>query len=285
MDKFPRTNVGGISVSRMIIGQNMFAGGSHCTAARDDFLFQHFSCKEKIADIIEVFFRSGVDTIMSCFPAFPKLVDAVKIAEDRTGVKGILVSTPWFTKTPDALDNGFDWGEVERVMDKEVKVGTSICMPHSAITDSMIDQCAHKIRHMDKICKIIREHGMVPGLSTHCPESIVYADESGLDVETYISIYNARGFLMHLELDWTQKIIQNANKPVTVIKPLAAGYLRPFEGLNFVWNTIRDMDMVTVGTMYPKEAEECIELSLSILEKKDAKLKLQETRSKRSVKI
>jgi len=38
---------------------------------------------------------------------------------------------------------------------------------------------------MDKISEMIRKYKMIPGLSTHVPESIVYSDESGLDVETY----------------------------------------------------------------------------------------------------
>ena len=46
---------------------------------------------------------------------------------------------------------------------------------------------------------------MIPGLSTHMPETPIYADESGLDVDTYISIYNAMGFLMQIEVDWVQR--------------------------------------------------------------------------------
>jgi len=42
--------------------------------------------------------------------------------------------------------------------------------------------------------------------------------------------------------------------------------------------------MVTVGTMTPKEASEVIEISSAILEDRDYHLKLQETRSKASVK-
>ena len=37
---------------------------------------------------------------------------------------------------------------------------------------------------------MIRENGMVPGLSEHMPEMIVFSDLNGYDVETYI--YNAR---------------------------------------------------------------------------------------------
>jgi hypothetical protein len=69
------------------------------------------------------------------------------------------------------------------------------------------------------------------------------------------------------------------------IKPLAAGQVRPFQGLTFAWNAIRDVDMVTVGTMSAREAQECIELSLDILERRGpGTVRLQETRSKQSVK-
>ena len=91
------------------------------------------------------------------------------------------------------------------------------------------------------------------------------------------------GFLMQVEVDWIAKVIQNAKKPVMTIKPLAAGQLRPFQGLNFAWNTIRDIDMVTIGTMSPKEAAECIELSLGILERRTSNIKLQATRSKSAI--
>lgn len=68
------------------------------------------------------------------------------------------------------------------------------------------------------------------------------------------------------------------------IKPLAAGQLRPLQGLTFVWNSIRPQDMVAVGVMSPDEAKEVIEISLSILEKRLPDYQLQETRSKKSVK-
>jgi len=70
---------------------------------------------------------------------------------------------------------------------------------------------------------------------------------------------------------------------VMTIKPLAAGAIRPPTGLAFVWNTIRDCDMVTIGTMSAYEAEEVIEISLACLERRAADVKLQVTRSKRGL--
>ena len=92
------------------------------------------------------------------------------------------------------------------------------------------------------------------------------------------------GFLMQVEVDWIANVIRNAKKPVMTIKPMAAGQIRPFQALNFVWNTIRDQDMMTVGTMTPDEARELIEMSFSILEHRKSNVTLQETRSKASIK-
>ena len=125
---------------------------------------------------------------------------------------------------------------------------------------------------------------MIPGLSTHMPESVVYADKMGADVETYIQLYNAAGFLMQIEVDWVHRMIWNAKKPVITIKPLAAGRLPPLVGLAFSWSTLRDIDMVCVGPHTPYEVEEDIELSLAILEHRAPRVALQESRSKASLK-
>lgn len=79
----------------------------------------------------------------------------------------------------------------------------------------------------------------------------------GNDVATYIQIYNAAGFLMQVEIDWVQRIIWEAQKPVITIKPLAAGKLPPLVGLAFSWSTIRDRDMVCIGTSTAFPAWNC----------------------------
>lgn len=281
MSAFPRTEVGGLSVSRMIVGTNWFRGYSHCTPSKDKLINELVANRKAIADILEVFFRAGVDTVMGI--ADELLVDAMKEAQDRTGVKGIAVSTPHFPISADTPAKGIDSGEMERILDAQVKLGAAFVMPHQCTTDALVDRCTREIRHMAPICKAIRDRGMIPGLSTHMPESIIYSDETDLDVETYISMYNAMGFLMQVEVDWIASVIRNAKRPVMTIKPMAAGQIRPFQAMNFVWNTIRDCDMVTVGTLTPDEAKELIEMSLAILQRRTADVKLQETRSKASI--
>jgi hypothetical protein len=156
-------------------------------------------------------------------------------------------------------------------------------MPHQCITDALIDRMHNIIRDIDTYTRMIRERGMIPGLSSHMPESITIADATNADVESYIQLYNAAGFLMQIEADWVMRIIKNAKKPVMTIKPLAAGRLLPPVGLAFVWNTIRNQDMVTIGTTTPDEAREVIELSLDFLDRRLPENKLQTTRSKKSL--
>ena len=241
-----------------------------------------FSDYKKIADVLEVFFRSGVDTVMGLIRD-DKMGNAIKEAQDRTGVEAIIVSTPNFPTNERTPFDGFDVDEISRILDEEVERGSTFCLPHTSTTDQMVDKCTRELRQMDQLCAAIRERGLIPGLSTHLPESIIFADESGLDVETYISIFNAMGFLMPVEVDWTAHVIQKAKKPVMTIKPMAAGQLRPMQALTFSWNTIRDQDMITAGTMTPKEAEELVEFSMSILDRRASNVELQKTRSKQTI--
>ena len=279
MSGFPRTTVGGLSVSRMIVGTNWFLGFCHSTQAKCAFIQRTVTTRGRVADAIEVFLRAGVDTIM-CPHTQSVIPEAIDEAQQRTGAGAVVVSTPSFTTTPQTPVEGFDLDEVARILDGEVAKNARICMPHVSTTDKMVDKCARTVRQMDVVCRMIRERGMIPGLSTHTPETIVYADETGLDVETYIQPFNAMGFLMHVEVDWVADLIHRAKKPVTTIKTMAAGQIRPFQAMTFVWNAIRDCDMVTVGTVGPEEASELIEMSLSILEKRRPDLELQRTRSK-----
>lgn len=276
MDEFPRTLVGGVSLPRLLIGSNWFLGYSHTSLAKDRFI-KDLQTRERIARILTVFLQSGIDAVMA--PPSQLLEEAILDAEDQTGRAMIRILTPIFNLTPGGDPNS----EPEAMLDFCKKLNATFCMPHQCVTDALVDRRSGTIRDIDKYTKMIRARGMVPGLSTHMPESVIYADRTGADVETYIQIYNAAGFLMQVEADWIQRIITNAQKPVMTIKPLAAGKLLPIVGMAFVWNTIRPQDMVTIGTTTPDEAREIIDLSLDLLNHQMPDLELQKTRSKRSL--
>ncbi len=278
MTDFPRTTVGGVSLPRLLIGSNWFLGYSHTSRAQDNFI-KELQTRERITDILAVFMEYGIDAVMA--PNSQHLEDAIRDAEDRTGQPIIRIWTPSFNITPDGLPEN----EPEAVFDRTKALGATFCLPHQCVTDALMDRMHGEIREMGKYSRMIRERGMIPGLSTHMPELVPYADKTGVDVETYIQIYNGAGFLMQVEADWVMRIIHRAEKPVMTIKPLAAGRLLPVVGLAFVWNTIRDQDMVTIGTTTPAEAREVIEISLDLLDRRMPEYELQKTRSKESLEL
>ena len=263
--QFPRTEVGGLSLSRLIIGTNNIMGGSHRTVARDDHIKGIYNGNANaVADIVEAYLEHGVDTILGCL-AFSKFVlDGLRIAEERTGKKVNHIELIIFDTqdTPEARQ------EAKDIIKHCKDAGVDICLPLHMTVEKLVNKQERTIERIEDYLYMIREHDMIPGLSAHMPEIITYADENGYDVETYIQIYNAAGFLMQIEVELVHDIIWTAKKPVIAIKPMAAGHLNPFVGLNFVWNTIRPQDMVAVGCMTPEEAHETVEYSRAALDRR-----------------
>ena len=275
---FPRTQIENLSVPRMLIGTNWFTGYSHTSAAKDKFICK-VQNRKNLADIIETFMRAGVDAIYGVGPGASPLNEAVADAEDRVGSKCIRIGTPHLDLSGTAEAHAAN----EKTFDDFAAIGCDVCLPHMCITDAMVDRKTESIPGMDEFCAMIRQRGMIPGLSTHMPETVIYADKSDLDVGTYVQIYNAAGFLMQLEVDWVHRIIHEAKKPVITIKPLAAGRLLPLVGLAFNWATLRDRDMICIGCLTADEAQEVIDISLSQLSRQGPAVELQSTRSKKSV--
>ncbi len=55
----------------------------------------------------------------------------------------------------------------------------------------------------------------------------------------------------------------------------------PPTGLGFVYEHLKPIDTVCIGILSPQEAEEDVKLAVSIMEKQQAELELQYTRSKK----
>ncbi|MGN1122186.1 MAG: hypothetical protein ACI4RV_07445 [Eubacteriales bacterium] len=265
---FPRTTVGGISVSRFIIGTNWMAGWSHTSNAADQMIKEHHNTTKTLCPMLETFVGAGIDTIMGSFAHTPTILNAVRETEQKLGKKIILIDTP----SINVEDSAEGRREARDKIHLSKTMGADFCLIHHASAELLVNKEKQEIRRIDDYTAMIRDEGMVPGLSAHMPELILYSDKNGYDVETYIQIYNCMGFLMQIEIETVNRIIRNAKKPVMTIKPMAAGRCTPFVGLNFSWATIRDCDMVTVGCFNEREAAEDIEISRAALERRTVNL-------------
>lgn len=260
--QFPRTQVENVSLSRMLIGTNWLLGWSHTSASADEMIKRRYDSAEAFKPVLEAYLRHGVDSIMAPFGLSPALTRAVKETEQRVGREIIMIDTP----TLEVSDSAEARRRSQQMVRESAQRGAKICLIHHSAAEQLVNKNLGQIVRLDDYTKMIRDAGMVPGLSAHMPELVVYSDQNGYDVQTYIQIFNCMGFLMQVEIESVASIIHNAQKPVMTIKAMAAGRCSPYVGLTFSWNAIRAQDMVTVGAFTPDGAEEDIEISLAAIE-------------------
>lgn len=270
MDLFPRTQVENISLPRMLIGSNWMLGYSHRTTSADSMIRERYSTREAVSEVICAYLAYGIDAMMAPFVGDdlqPNAVvmDGIHMAEDKMGRKLILIDTPIVdvSDTPQAHD--FTARKIETVR----KNGADICLLHHSSVEQLVCKHTGTIDRLPEYTRMIRENGMIPGLSAHMPELVLYSDNHPeYDVQTYIQLYNCLGFLMQIEVEGVRRIIENAKKPVMTIKSMAAGRCTPYVGLTFSFATLRPQDMVTVGAFSAREVHEDVEIALAALERR-----------------
>ena len=262
--EFPRTQVAGISLPRLVIGCNWISGFSHQGPAKDALILQKHSGPESVADIFETFLNNGVDACLGLFEVDKDLHTSVLMAQERTGREMIIMDEPVLNMD----DNPMARMEAEAEIKKCARRGAKFCLPLHSCVEQLLNKNTQTINRLPDYLAMIRSAGMIPGLSAHMPEVIQYADLNDYDVETYIQLYNCMGFLMQVEIESVAKIIHSAKKPVLTIKPCAAGRTTPYVGLNFAFNTIREQDMVCIGCFNAGEAEEDIEYARAAIERR-----------------
>ena len=248
--QFPRTQVENVSLSRMLIGTNWLLGWSHTSASADEMIKQRYDSAQAFRPVLESYLRRGVDSIMAPFGLSPQLTRAVKETEQHLGREIIMIDTPAL----DVSDSAQGRQTAQKTIRESAQRGAKLCLIHHTSAEQLVNKNLGQIVRLDDYTKMIRDAGMV------------YSDQNGYDVQTYIQIFNCMGFLMQVEVESVASIIHNAKKPVMTIKAMAAGRCSPYVGLTFAWNAIRPQDMVTVGAFTPQEAQEDIEISLAAIQ-------------------
>jgi len=251
----------------MIIGSNWLLGFSHTTAAAGNFIIKTNGNREAVSEIACAYLDNGIDAIVVPFSREERcrvLLDGLKDAEDRTGkeIIKILVANPDVSDTKEARD------EARELIKYCKECGAVFNFIFHGAVEKLLRKDAQTIDRLPDYLYMIREQGMIPGLSAHMPEVIVYADRNEYDVESYFQIYNCMGFLMQVEVEYIHRVIWNAKKPVMTIKSMAAGRVTPFVGLTFSYATIREQDMVVVGAFTPEEVYEDAEIGLAAIERR-----------------
>ncbi len=266
VDGLPFTRIGNLEISKIVCGTNPFFGFSHFTRARDMWMREYFT-DDRIKAVIRKACQLGINAVVSgtVDRLFHILCDLRK-----EGSNLHWICTPGGS-TIEEVETGIRWSAEHELR---------ICMPHQNFTDAHLAPTENQVIGYDRLAALIRSLGMVPGLSTHRPETIVVMDRAMKDVETYIVPYNILGFLSNVEVEWVRRVIRNSPKPILVIKPLGAARITPEVGLPFVLKSIKERDAVCLGFSSVQEVEEDLEIVRATISGDDSDLPLTTSRSK-----
>ena len=259
---FPRVDVAGVSTSRIVIGTNWLLGYSHTGCAADEMIRGRYPNSESMYPILSAYLEHGIDTIMGPISQNQRMAGAIEYAQEKSGKKIIMVDTPIL----DVRDTPEGRKEAKRVIQEGARLGATFCLMQHSCVEQLIDKHKQTIERIGDYTSMIREAGMIPGLTAHMPEAIIFSDQNGYDIQTYATMYNALGFMMQVEVEYIASIIHQAKKPVMTFKSMAAGRCTPFVGMNFTWSTIRDRDMIVTGCHTPDEVHEVVEISHAAFE-------------------
>ena len=166
--KFPRTMVGGVSLSRMIIGTNWMLGWSHRTPAADHQIQNRFPDGKSAFPMLKTFLDHGVDTIMGPMVGARVMQEAIEYAQEQTGKKLIVIDTPILNVD----DNRTARAEAQSMIRKCKEAGATFCLIHHSSAEQLVNKNKHEITRLDDYTQMIREAGMIQIGRASCRERV-----------------------------------------------------------------------------------------------------------------
>jgi hypothetical protein len=235
--------LGGVEVSRLILGSNPFSGFSHQTPERDLEMKRYFTTA-KIKETISEAERLGITTIFA--RADNHVVRLLLEYWDEGG------QIRWFAQTCPEV------GSNERCVVRAVKGGAKGCYIHGGVMDNFLAQ--NRLDEIPPAIDLIKESGLAAGVAGHNPATFEWAEEN-LDVDFYMCCYynsaNRDKEAEHISgmTEWFRDedrqrmtdLIQGLSRPVVHYKIMAAGRNKPEEAFAFAARNMRPGDAACVG--------------------------------------
>lgn len=111
----------------------------------------------------------------------------------------MIAGTNWilgYSDTSPAADDLIRHRNGNREADEQIArsagYGGHFCFPDHSSAEQLVNKDLRAIPRFPDYLDMIRSHGMIPGLSAHMPELVVYSDANEYDVETDARFTTAR---------------------------------------------------------------------------------------------
>jgi len=253
--------IGGLDVSRLVLGSNMFSGFSHVSPDKDREMIRYYTCA-RIKEALRRAESLGVNTIIA--RGDHHMLRVMLEYWDEGG------ALKWFGQTCPEL------GTPEKVLATVAAYGAPACHIHGGQADHMVLN-----EQYDKLAAAVdfaRRQGLVVGLAGHMTQTIRWVEDN-LDVDYYMcSYYNTiprdleaahRAGIEEVYLDEDRQamtdLIQTLERPVIHYKVMAAGRNDPEEAFDFAASRMRPGDACCVG-VYTKDNSDMLAQDARLLD-------------------
>jgi hypothetical protein len=248
----PTVKLGGLEVSRFILGSNPFWGYSHKSPKLDEEM-KAFHTDERIIATLDEAARCGLTTIAS--PPEERWIELFGKYVAGGGKLKI-----WLAQCH------VDPSKMKEDIDRSIKGGAKAVF----IQGHRVEQ-QFKIGAFDTLrawIDQIKAAGLPAGLASHWPEIHLEIERRKFPTDFYYQcFYNVTAGPTYREEERAKaiEVIAKIDKPVIAYKILAAGRLAPADGFEFAFNHIRRKDGVCVG-IYMKDAQDQIRQNATFTE-------------------
>jgi len=239
----PTGKIGKLNISRLISGGNLISGYAH---SRDliyvSSVLQHYFTDDKILDTLQSMEANGINT------AILRLDDrTIKVLQQYRKERGGKIQ--WIAQVKVKELNLL--GQAKRAVDN----GAAGLVSHGGVGDKFFNN--GKIGLLSKVVEFARQNGVIYGLGAHLLDTIMAAEDEGLEPDFYFKTLNTAEYKSEAP-EQTIKFMQTVKRPWIAFKVLGAGVKLPEEGFKYAFDN--GADFICAG-MYDFQVKEDVVLA------------------------
>lgn len=250
--------IGNVEFSRIICGSNPFNARSHFSAARDAEYAARFT-DEAVARVLRRAMGLGLNTYETS--ASERAWNVVTQVQSATGRTLHLVGSTRIDETS-AMRRHEE--KLRFLIDRKA----ALCVIHAQHVEKRWP--GGDIPGLEQMLEAIHAAGLLAGVSAHRIATVELCERKRYPIDAYLFPLNITGFV-YPGYDGGEPpgqrvdLIRSIPRPFITMKTLAAGRLPPSEGLQFVAESIKSSDLVSIGVGSVEELEETVAIAENTL--------------------
>lgn len=238
-DKMPTIKLGGLEVSRMILGSNPFFGFAHKPGDVGRKMREYYT-GERVMAVMDEAAERGVTAVWT--PCYPDWIRLWKKYRQRGGKLKVWIGQP------DRYEQ-----MKEHITACAKNGGKAICIQGESIDRAFARERYDLVREW---LELIRSFKLPAGMASHRPTTHLLAEKKKLPTDFYHQcVYQPENYSKRCR-DLAVETIKKLDKPVVAYKVLAAGRLAAKTALTHIFGHLRAKDGICVGIWPPQKPDQ-----------------------------